>query len=154
MAEVQTLQKKYGKKIPWVMGKNVRIPRVKYPEYREGQMALPSPGRSLILIGVFIFLFYLVVGGIYISIRDPSAMGSDAQGSVLWLYPSTHDAFIIESIVAGIIIYLTGAGFFLIYNSTRHAFNYTYAVKVLVIGLFLAAFGFVLLQYMMDVKTP
>ena len=55
MAEVQTLQKKYGGKFPWVMGKNIRIPRVKYPEYREGQMALPSPGRSLILIGVFIF---------------------------------------------------------------------------------------------------
>lgn len=152
MAEVQTLQKKYGKKFPWVMGKNIRIPRVNYPEYREGQMVLPSPGRSLILIGLFVFLFYLVVGGIYIGIRDPSAMGQDASGVALWLYPTTHDAFIIESLVAGIIIYAVGAGFFLIYNSTRHAFNYTYALKILVIGLFLALLGFVLLQYMMDQK--
>ena len=80
-------------------------------------------------------------------------MGQDNTGKALWLYPSTHDAFIIESLVAGILIYLTGVGFLLIYNSTRHAFNYAYALKVLIIGLSLAALGFVLLQYMMAVKT-
>ncbi|MHA1672165.1 MAG: hypothetical protein ACTSYI_00930 [Promethearchaeota archaeon] len=112
-----------------------------------------NPGRYLALMAVFIFLFYPVIGGIYITICDPSPiMGSDANGVALWLYPSTHDAFIIETLVAGIIIYMTGAGFFLFYNSTRHAFNYyAYTLKVLIIGLFLAVLGFFVLQNMMAV---
>jgi hypothetical protein len=112
-----------------------------------------NPGRSLALMAVFIFLFYPVMGGIYIAFRDPSPMGADANGVAIWLYPSTHDAFIIVTLVAGIIIYLIGAGFILFYNSTRHTFNYyAYTLKVLIIGLFLAVLGFFLLQNMMAVK--
>jgi len=119
----------------------------------EKTLIIDKTGRNLALIAVFIFIFYLVVGGIYIAIRDPSAMGSDSSGAALWLYPSTHDAFIIEFFVAGIIIYMIGGVFFLIYNSTRHAINYyPYALKVLILGLFFAVLGFCLLQYMMDVK--
>ena len=111
-----------------------------------------NPERSLVLMAVFICLFYLVGGGIYIAFRDPNVMGSDSAGVAFWLYPSTYDTFIIEFLVAGIIIYMTGAGFFLFYNSTRHAFNYyAYALKVLIIGLLLAVLGFFLLQNMMTI---
>jgi hypothetical protein len=149
----EKLQDKFGKKVPWVMGKSVRIPRIKYPEYHEGNLALPSPGRSMVLIITFIFLFWLVMGGIYIFIREPSSMGGDAQGNAMFLYPSTHDAFIIESIVASILIFLGGAGFLLLYNATKHSFNYNYAVKLLLLGGFLAGGSFGILQYMIAVKT-
>ena len=97
----EKLQTKFGEKLPWVMGERIRIPRVKFPEAREGSLSLPTPGKSLILILTYVFLFYLVLGGIYIGIRDPITVGGDAQGNAMFLYPSTHEAFIIESLVAG-----------------------------------------------------
>ncbi|UYP47296.1 hypothetical protein NEF87_003581 [Candidatus Lokiarchaeum ossiferum] len=149
----EKLQDKFGKKMPWVMGNQVRIPRIKYPTYREGSLSLPSPGRSMMLLGTFIFLFWLLMGGIYILIKEPSAMGGNASGAIMWLYPSTSDAFVIESIVAAVLIFIGGSGFFLLYNATKHSFNYNYAIKLLILGMVLAGTSFGILQYMMAVKT-
>ena len=149
----QTLQDRFGKKIPWVLGNKVRIPRVRYPKFQESNLSLPSPSRSMILMMIYAFLFYLIMGGIYIYIRDPIALGADQAGKAMWLYPSTHDAFIIESFVAATAIYIAGIGFLLMYTSVKHSFNYQYAIKLLSLGLFLAALGFGLLQYMIAVKT-
>ncbi|MHA1601574.1 MAG: hypothetical protein ACTSVU_06735 [Promethearchaeota archaeon] len=149
----ETLQEKYGAKTPWILGKNIRIPKMDYPEYREGSLTLPSPGRSLILVLIYVFLFYLVMGGIYLYIREMPALGGNSAGQAIWLYPSTSDAFVIESIVAGIIIFLGGAGFFLIYSSTKHAYNYIYALELLIFGIVFALGSFLLLQYMISVKT-
>jgi hypothetical protein len=148
----ETIQKRIGKKVPWILGKKIRIPRVKFPDFEDASMSLPTPGRSLLLIAIYAVLFWLVMGGIYIWIREPIALGADNTGSPMWLYPSTQDAFIIESIVAASIIFLGGLGFVLLYETTKHSFNYTYAVKLLVIGLGLAATSFGLLQWMITQK--
>ena len=148
----ERLQDKFGPKLPWILPKSIRIPRIEFPVYREGKMALPSPGKSLALIAIYIFLFYLIAGGVYIYIQEPIAMGADANGEALWLYPSLHDAFIIESIVAAAIIFLAGSGFILLFNTTKHAFNYPYAMKIMVLGIVLSLLSFGLLQYMIDQK--
>ena len=148
----ETLQEKFGTKVPWVLGNSVRIPRIKFPEFRESSVSLPAPGRNILLIVVYAALFWLSAGGIYIYIQDPIAMGANSQGDPMWLYPSTHDAFIIESIVAALLIFLGGLGFVLMYNSTKHAFNYKYAIKVLIVSIALVAISFGLLQYMIDQK--
>lgn len=147
------LQERFGKKLPWIMGKNIRIPKVNYPVYQEGQMSLPTPGRSLTLLIIYIFLFYLMVGGIYISIRNPIPLGSDGNDNAIFLYPSTSEAFIIESIVAAALMFIGGAGFFILYQSTKHAYNYNYAIKLLIIGLAAIVASFSLLQYMIGVKS-
>ncbi len=149
----EKLQTKFGEKLPWVMGEHVRIPRVKFPESREGGLSLPTPGKSLILILTYVFLFYLVLGGIYIAVRDPITVGGDSQGNAMFLYPSTHEAFIIESLVAGFLIYISGLGFLLLYNATKHSFNYVYAIKVYILGALLVFAGFIMLQYMIGVKS-
>jgi hypothetical protein len=149
----EKLQTKFGEKLPWVMGERIRIPRVKFPEAREGGLSLPTPGKSLILMLTYVFLFYLVLGGIYIAIRDPITVGGDAQGNAMFLYPSTHEAFIIESLVAGFLIYIAGIGFLLLYNTTKHSFNYSYAIKIYILGGFLVLLGFSMLQYMIGVKS-
>jgi OST3 / OST6 family, transporter family len=148
----EKLQFKIGRKVPWVLTKSIRIPRVKYPVYREGKMSLPSPGRSLVLVAIYIFLFWLIAGGIYIYIREPISLGANSEGDPMWLYPSTHDAFIIESIVAAAIIFMGGLGFIFLYNTTKHSYNYPYAVKLMVIGLMLAGLSFGLLQWMISQK--
>lgn len=115
-------------------------------------MDLPSPGRSIVLIAIYGFLFYLLMGGIYIGIRDPISLGADQSGNPMWLYPSTSEAFIIESIVAAAIIFMGGIGFVLLYETTKNSFNYGYAIKLLLIGLTLAGLSFGLLQWMMQQK--
>jgi len=149
----EKLQTKFGEKLPWVMGERIRIPRVKFPESREGGLSLPTPGKSLILILTYVFLFYLVLGGIYIGIRGTVTVGGDASGNAIFLYPSTHEAFIIESLVAGFLIYIAGLGFLLLYNATKHSFNYGYAIKIYILGGLLAIAGFSILQYMIGVKS-
>lgn len=148
----QTAQYNIGKKLPWVLPKSIRIPRVKFPEFEEMDMALPSPGRSIVLIAIYAFLFWLVAGGIYILIREPISLGADRNGNPLWLYPSTSEAFIIESIVAAAVIFMGGAGFILMYQTTKHSFNYNYAIKLLIVGFILSAVSFGLLQWMINEK--
>lgn len=149
----EKLQTKFGEKLPWVMGERIRIPRVKFPEAREGSLSLPTPGKSLILVLIYVFLFYLVLGGIYIGIRDTVTVGGDAEGNAIFLYPTTNEAFIIESLVAGFLIYIAGLGFLFLYNATKHSFNYAYAIKIYIIGGFLIIAGFSMLQYMIGVKS-
>ena len=146
------LQDSIGANMPWVLGNKVRIPRMKFPVYREGKMALPSPGKSLALIIIYIFMFWLVAGGLYIYIREPIAMGANSNGDPMWIYPSTHDAFIVESIVAAVVIYVGGLGYYLMYNTTKHSFNYPYAVKLLILGLTLSGLSFGLLQWIIKEK--
>jgi len=80
-------------------------------------------------------------------------MGADSSNNALWLYPSTNEAFIIESIVAATLIFVAGAGFFILYMATKEAVNYPYAVKLLILGTALIAIGYGLLQYMLSVKS-
>lgn len=148
----EKLQTKFGKKVPWVLGKYIRIPRVKYPDPRDSGITLATPGKSLVLISTYVFLFYLIVGGIYISIREPLALGMDASGTAMFLYPSTHEAFIIESLVAALLVFIAGFGFLILYNTTKHSFNYVYAIKLYILGIFFVVAAFVLLQYMLGVK--
>ena len=103
-------------------------------------------------INVQDILFYLLMGWIYIGIRDPISLGADQQGNPMWLYPSTSEAFIIESIVAAAIIFLGGMGFVLLYETTKNSFNYGYAIKLLLIWLTLAGLSFGLLQWMIQQK--
>lgn len=148
----ETIQDKFGTKTPWVLGKSVRVPRISFPDFKGKTMSLPAPSRNLLLLGIYAFLFWLVAGGIYIIIEDPIALGTDQNQQTLWLYPSTHDAFIIESIVAAAIIFIGGFGFILLYSATKHAFDYSYAIKIFVLGLMLSIISFVILQYMIDAK--
>ena len=147
------LQLQVGKKIPWIFGSKMRIPKVNYPMYQDSKMNLPTPGRSFILLVIYLVLFWLMMGGIYISIRNPIPLGSSGQNNVLWLYPSTSEAFIIESVVAATLMFIGGAGFLMLYNSTKHAYNYSYSIKLLIIAIAAIALSFGLLQYMIAVKS-
>ncbi|WP_457558113.1 hypothetical protein [Candidatus Harpocratesius sp.] len=147
------LQIQVGKKLPWILGPKIRIPKVNYPVYQDSKMNLPTPGRSFILLTIYLALFWLMMGGIYISIRNPIPLGSSGDKSVMWLYPSTSEAFIIESVVAAVLMFIGGTGFLILYNSTKHAYNYSYSLKLLIIGIVCIVFSFAMLQYMIAVKS-
>ncbi len=149
----QKLQDKYGEKVPWLLPKSIRIPRIKYPTLSEKLETIPTPSRSITLIAIYVFLFYLTMGGIYIQIRNPIAMGAHQDGSALWLYPSSNEAFIVESIVAAAIIFLGAFGFVVLFFATTHQSNRPYAIKLIVVALVMIFISFGFLQWIIAQKT-
>ena len=155
---MSNVQEKIRKKVPWIFI-GIRIPKVKFPSIEDRNLDLPSPTRNFVLIVLYIVLFFLLSGGVYLNIPDslgnkPIAVGSQG-GEPLWVYPSINDAFIIESIAAAIVIFIGGIGFMILYQATKNLYNPSYAQKLIALGFGLALFSFIFLQYfIVNLKAP
>ncbi|MFX1354625.1 MAG: hypothetical protein ACFE8V_02040 [Promethearchaeota archaeon] len=147
----ETILEKIKSKTPWVFGNSLRKPKINNPQIKLPKMDIPLPGRSLVVIGIYIILFLLQTGIIYIIYREPIAIGARGDEPVLF-YPDIHEAFIVESIVASIFIFLCSIGFILLYQASKHVYNKKTAVKILVIGIILIISSFVALQAFITIK--
>jgi len=150
----ETIKEKIVKKIPWIFGNKLRKPRIHFPKIQiSKRFSLPTPSRNLGLLTIYIFLFVLQIGVIYIIYREPIALGADPNtGEAMFIYPDMHDAFIIESIVASILIFISSMGFLIIYQATKYTYDRSFAWRLLLIGVVLALIGFISLQYIIAVK--
>ena len=63
------------------------------------------------------------------------------------------EAFIIESIVASILISLFSVGFIVLYHASKYVYNKKFADWLLVIGILMIVISFALLQYLLLCKT-
>ncbi|GAB4316410.1 MAG: hypothetical protein Kow0069_18590 [Promethearchaeota archaeon] len=153
LPKIESTRDKIGKKLPWLLGGGFRIPRFRFPDLTGKNIAISTPPRLLGLLATYIFSFWLMMGGIYLWIRDQIALGADQRGNAVWLYPGIHDAFIIESIVAAAIIFIGAGGFYVMYESTKHATNPPYAWKLLALGLMMGLLSFVAIQRIIDLKS-
>ncbi|MEX2680242.1 MAG: hypothetical protein Q6373_001460 [Candidatus Sigynarchaeota archaeon] len=132
----------------------IRIPRVRLSGIGSG-IALPSPPRMLMLMASYILLFWLMAGGIYFIVRNPIAVGSSGSGEnarAVFFYPSTNESFIIEGIIAAILLFTSGIGLVLMYQGSLQKMNRSYAIKLLVVGFILSIIAFLALQWIMNIK--
>ncbi|MFW9770626.1 MAG: hypothetical protein ACFFBY_10545 [Promethearchaeota archaeon] len=148
----ETIFEKIKSKTPWVFGNSLRKPKVNYPQLKLPKMEMPLPGRTLVVIGIYIILFLLQTGIIYIIYREPIAIGANPQGNPVLFYPDISEAFIIESIVASIFIFLCSIGFILLYQASKYVYNKITAIKILIIGIILVISAFVALQAFITIK--
>jgi hypothetical protein len=148
----ETILEKIKSKTPWVFGNSLRKPKINNPQLKLPKMDMPLPGRSLVVIGIYVILFLLQTGIIYIIYREPIAIGANQQGDPVLFYPDIHEAFIVESIVASIFIFLCSIGFILLYQASKYVYNKKTAVKILVIGIILVISAFVALQAFITIK--
>ena len=148
----ETVFEKIRGKTPWVFGKKIRKPKVVYPEIKLPRMDMPLPARSLVIIVVYVALFLLQTGIVYILYREPLAIGANQSGDPIILYPDIQDAFIIESIVASIFIFLCSLGFVMLYQASKYVYNKKIAIRILVIGIILIVATFFALQAMITIK--
>ncbi|TFG16893.1 MAG: hypothetical protein EU531_05095 [Promethearchaeota archaeon] len=148
----ETVFEKLRGKTPWIFGKKIRKPKVVYPKVKLPRMDMPLPARSLIIIIVYIALFLLQTGIVYILYRTPMAIGANQEGQPIILYPDIQDAFIIESIVASIFIFLCSLGFVMLYQASKYVYNKKIAIRILVIGIILIISTFFALQAMISIK--
>ena len=149
----ETVLEKIRRKTPWVLGNTMRKPKVNFPKLRLPRLSLPMPSRSLSIIGVFIILFILQTGVAYLVVREPPALGANQDGEPVFILDSINEAFIIESIVASVLIILCSTGFILLYRASKYVYDRKMAISILVIGILTILICFIALQYVIAVKS-
>ena len=148
----ETVFEKIRDRTPWVFGKTFRKPKILFPDLKKPRMGIPLPGKSIAVIGVYIILFLLQTGIVYLIFREVPALGTNQDGSLMFLYPDLNESFIIEGIVASIFIFLCSIGFVLLYQASKFVYNKSVAVKYLVVGILLILASFITLQAMITIK--
>jgi len=149
----ETVFEKIKVRTPWIFGNTFRKPKILFPDLKKFRMGIPLPGKSFAVIGVYIILFLLQTGIVYLVFRDVPALGSNPQdGSPLFLYPEINESFIIEGVVASIFIFMCSIGFILLYQASKFVYNKGVAVRYLAVGILLILASFITLQAMVTIK--
>lgn len=149
----ETVLEKIRGKTPWFLGNALRKPKVNFPKIRLPRLSLPMPSRSISIIGIFIILFILQTGIAYLVVREPPALGATSGGEPIFILESINEAFIIESIVASVLILLCSTGFVLLYQASKYVYNRKMAITILTIGVLIIVITFGALQFIIAVKT-
>ncbi len=147
-----TIGEKIKENTPWIMGKRLRKPKINFPKFYRRGFTMPSPSKALGLIVIYAILFILQTGVVYLAIRETPALGATGSGDPIFLYPSISESFIVEGIVASILIFVSSTGFLLLYQASKYSYNRNLALRIIIIGAFMILVAFVMLQYMVAVK--
>ena len=149
----ETVFEKIRGRTPWVFGKALRKPKILFPRIRKPRMGIPLPGKSIAVMGVYVILFLLQTGIVYLVFREVPALGSNpSDGSPMFLYPDINESFIIEGVVASIFIFMCSIGFILLYQASKFVYNKSVAVRYLAVGIILILASFITLQAMITIK--
>ena len=149
----ETVIEKIRTRTPWIFGNSLRKPKISFPKMKLPSISLPMPSRSLSIVAILLILFILQTGVVYLIVREPLALGATPEGDVLFIYTELHDSFILESIVASILIFFCSIGFIMLYQASKYVYNKKMAVWILIIGVLMIIVTFILLQYMIGVKV-
>jgi hypothetical protein len=149
----ETVFEKIRGKTPWIFGKTLRKPKILFPALKTSKMDIPLPGKSIAVMGIYIILFLLQTGIVYLIFREPPALGSNPNTGVpMFIYEDINESFIIEGIVASIFIFLCSSGFILLYQASKYVYNKSIAIRYLVVGVILILTAFGALQAMITIK--
>ncbi|MCK4480791.1 MAG: hypothetical protein KAV01_09710 [Candidatus Lokiarchaeota archaeon] len=148
----ETVFEKIKSRTPWIFGNSLRKPKINYPRLKLPRISFPMPSRSLSLIIIFIILFVLQTGVVYFLVRGTPALGANSAGDPIFIYNSIHESFIIEGIVASILILFCSIGFITLFQASKYVYNKKMGVSILIIGLLMIIISFILLQYILSVK--
>ncbi len=149
----ETVFEKIRGSTPWIFGNTFRKPKILFPKLKITRRGIPLPGKSLAVIGVYIILFLLQTGIVYIVFREVPALGTNpSDGTPMFLYPDINESFIIEGIVASIFIFMCSIGFILLYQASKFVYNKSVAVRYLAVGILLILASFITLQAMITIK--
>ncbi len=149
----ETVKEKIKRKTPWIFGNSIRKPKINFPKFRKLRISLPMPARALGMIVILSILFVLQTGVIYLIIREPPALGSNQAGDPIFIFEDLHESFILEGIVASILIMLSSTGFILLFQASKHVYNKKMGSSFLVLGVIIILFSFLMLQGMLRIKS-
>ncbi len=151
----ETILEKIKRKTPWIFGNWIRKPKYIFPKLKHRKLSFPLPPRSLGFFITIMILFFLQTGIFYLILRESPALGADSNNKPIFIWPeNVHEAFIIESIVASILIFLFSIGFFLLYQASKHIYDKKMAHMIMVMAIIVISISFFVLQLMLKTKMP
>ena len=77
----------------------------------------------LLYFAIFASVFYVFAGGVYDFVEEPISRGADSNGNPILIYPDRDRQFLIEGIVAAIIMFLGAGGLYMINQATTDPHN-------------------------------
>jgi len=152
----ETIFETLKRKVPWMLGNRIRQPKIKFPKIKRRRIVNRIVGmstRSIVLLAIFCVLFVLQTGMVYLIYRGVPAIGQGGEDTALFLYPSTQEAFINESIVASILMIFNSAGYLFLFQASQHLYNRKLAIRYIVIGILIILGTFGGLQAMITLKS-
>ena len=115
------------------------------------KMRLPAGLSSIIAFGIILaIVLFIMGGGIYILVTNVpfnSPTGSGLASS------SLSDQYGIETLLSVAFMFIGFLGFLVVYESTKHVYNASYATKLLVLGVFMIIVSTLLLYWLLIPKT-
>lgn len=136
--------------LPWVV-----VPGVKRPKFEFVKIKFALPTRipsSLVFVLIYFSIFYIYAGGVYDLVEDPLAFGQDANRDPLLIYPSQDRQFLLEGIVAGLVMMMGAAGLYMISAATSDPHDTSRASTYQTIGVLVILIAFFILQNMYKKK--
>jgi len=152
----ETIFETLKRKVPWILGYRIRKPKIKFPKIKRRRVINRIAGlstRSIVLFTIFAILFVLQTGAVYLVYRGVPAIGQGGGETALFLYPSTQEAFINESIVASILMIFNSVGYLFLFKASQHLYNRKLAIRYIVIGIMIILGTFGGLQAMITLKS-
>jgi len=152
----ETILEAIKRKTPWILGSSIRKPKIMFPKVKPRRIASRITGlqtKTLIVFVIYAILFILQTGVVYLMYRGTPALGSGGDDTAMFLYPSTQEAFIIESIVASMMMIISSAGYLLLYRASQHLYDRKTARGILAMGILLVFISYVVLQWMIATKS-
>jgi len=152
----ETIMETIKRKTPWILGSAIRKPKIVFPKVAPRRIAGRITGmqtKTLIVLAIYAVLFILQTGVVYLIYRGVPALGTAGDETAQFLYPSTQEAFIIESIVASIMMIISSSGYLLLYRASQHLYDRKTARGLLAMGILLVFISYVVLQWMIATKS-
>ncbi len=115
------------------------------------KISLPTGLSPLLAFGIVLaVVLFAMGGGIFYLVNSPSF--TNPSGTSL-VNSSLQDQYGIEMVLSIALIFVGFVGFLLIYESTKHVYNASYATKLLWLGIVMIAISVILLHWMMISKA-
>ncbi|MCY3411428.1 MAG: hypothetical protein INQ03_07325 [Candidatus Heimdallarchaeota archaeon] len=136
--------------LPWVA-----IPGVKRPQFVFNKIKFVLPTRipsNFIFLAIFLSILYIYIGGVYNLVEDPLAFGGGEDGNPILIYPSQDRQFLIEGLVAGLVMMMGALGLYLINSATNDPHDTSRAVSYQTFGVILIVIAFFILNNMYNCK--
>jgi len=152
----ETVLESMKRKTPWILGSSIRKPKIIFPKVKPRRIASRITGmqtRTVIVFAIYAILFILQTGVVYLIYRGTPALGQGGDETAMFLYPSTQEAFIIESIVASMMMIISSVGYLLLYRASQHLYDRKTARGILAAGIVLVFISYAVLQWMIATKA-
>lgn len=96
-------------KVPWVFV--VRKPKFSFSKIK---MSFPTSVPNWVIYSlIYISVFYIYIGGVYNVLNNPIAFASDAQNNIALIAKGVDRQFLLEGVVAGLLMFLGAFGLYL-----------------------------------------